>query len=146
VNARFWSLPLAVLLLAGCATQSTIESRRLERQEVYASLTPEQKALVDQGQIKIGMPADAVFIAWGPPSETLESEDPNNGRITTWRYFGSWLQETRYWAYRETNRGDSDMALERYLMSDYNPRDYVRAELYIKDGKVLSWRTLPRPQ
>ncbi len=91
------------------------------------------------------MPADAVYIAWGAPSEALESEDAQNGRVTTWRYYGSWMQETRYWAYREVSRGGPDLALERYLMSDYNPRDYVRAEILIKDGAVLSWRTLPRP-
>jgi hypothetical protein len=90
------------------------------------------------------MPSDAVYIAWGPPSEVLESEDPS-GHITTWRYMGSWLQETRYWAYRETSRGSADLALERYLVSDYNPRDYVRAEIAFKDGKVLFWRTLPKP-
>ena len=134
---------LSALLLAGCAT-STIESRRAERISAYHNLAAEEKQLVDSGQIRMGMSSDAVYIAWGPPSEVLESEDAS-GHVTTWRYYGSWMQESRYWAYRETTRGGNDLYLERYLVSDYQPRDYVRAEINFKDGKVLSWRTLPRP-
>ena len=139
------ALLLISLFLVGCATTSTIESRRAEKLGAYQSLAPEERQLVDQGQIKMGMSADAVYIAWGPPSEVLESEDPGAGRITSWRFYGSWMQESRYWAYRETSRGGNDLYLERYLVTDYHPRDYVRAEISFKDGKVLSWRTLPRP-
>jgi hypothetical protein len=131
------------IVFTGCAT-STIETRRVEKLSAYQNLSPEERQLVDQGQIKIGMSLDAVYIAWGPPSEVLESEDPS-GHITSWRYYGSWMQENRYWAYRETRRGHSDLYLERYLVSDYQPRDYVRAEINFKDGQVLSWRTLPKP-
>ena len=130
---------------AGCATPSTIDSRRAEKLNAYSALAPEERQLVDQGQIKMGMTSDGVYIAWGPPSEVLESEDPQQGRISTWRYYGSWMQESRYWAYRETSRGGRDLYLERYLVSDYQPRDYVRAEINFKNGRVLSWRTLPRP-
>ena len=134
------------LLLAGCATKSTIETRKVERLSAYEALPADQKAMVDAGQIRIGMPADAVYMAWGKPNEILESEDPQQGHLVFWRYFGSWLQENRYWAYREVNRGPrGGIYFERYLTSDYNPRDYVRSEIVLKDGKVLSWRTLPRP-
>lgn len=145
---RSLGLPLSLalsLLVAGCATPSTIESRRSERLSVYSSLAPDEQRLVDEGQIKMGMSSDAVYIAWGPPSEVLQSESAPQGRITTWRYYGSWMQESRYWAYRETSRGGNDLYLERYLVSDYQPRDYVRAEINFQDGRVLSWRTLPRP-
>ena len=134
-----------LLCFIGCGTPSTIDARRTEKQSAYGTLAPEEKELVDQGQIKMGMSADAVYIAWGKPAEVLESEDPQSGHITTWQYHGSWLQESRYWAYRETRRGGDDLYLERYLVSDYQPRDYVRAEITFKDGRVLSWRTLPRP-
>jgi hypothetical protein len=133
------------LILCACSTPSTIESRRGEKQSAYSTLGPEEQALVDQGQIKMGMTTDAVYIAWGKPAQVLESEDPQRGRITTWQYQGSWMQENRYWAYRETRRGGADLYLERYLVSDYQPRDYVRAEITFKDGRVLAWRTLPQP-
>jgi hypothetical protein len=135
---------VTAILLAGCAATSTIETRRAEKISAYHNLSPDERQLVDSGQIKVGMSADAVYIAWGPPSEVLESEDAN-GRVTTWRYYGSWMQEDRYWAYRETRRGHADLYLERYLVSDYQPRDYVRSEIYFKEGQVNSWRTLPKP-
>ena len=135
---------LTLFIITACKT-STIESRRLEKMSAYNQLSPEEKQLVDQGQIKIGMTADAVYIAWGPPAEVLQEETPQQGRISVWRYYGTWMQETRYWAYRETKRPDNDLYLERYLISDYNPRDYVRAEIIVKGGKVATWRTLPRP-
>ena len=136
---------LVLVLLAGCAANSTIESRRIEKSSAYEALSSDQKAMVDTGQVRVGMSLDAVYIAWGKPSETLESEDAA-GHLTTWRYYGSFLQENRYWAYREVNgRGRGDAFLERYLTSDYSSRDYVRSEIVFKDNKVLSWRTLPRP-
>lgn len=137
--------PLLILVfLAGCAT-STIETRRQEKFSAYDSLPADQKAMVDSGQIRAGMSMDAVYIAWGKPSEALESEDPQQGHLTIWHYYGSVLQENRYWAYREVGRGRPGAYLERYLTSDYTPRDYVRSEIVFKEGMVLSWRTLPRP-
>ena len=134
---------LGLLLVAGCAT-STIESRRKERSAAYNALTPEEKELVDKGQIKVGMSQEAVYIAWGPPAEILNSQSGNSGLQTTWLYLGTTMQETRYWTFREVPaRGH--LFLERYLDRDYDPRDYVRAEIVFVDGKVASWRTLPRP-
>jgi hypothetical protein len=137
---------ILIFFLAGCATKSTVEARRQERLSAYEALPPDQKGMVDVGQVRVGMSTDAVYIAWGKPSEILESEDPQQGHLVFWRYYGSTLQETRYWAYREVNRGRrGGLYLERYLTSDYSPRDYVRSEIVFKDGKVISWRTLPKP-
>src|SRR5947208_2276670 len=86
---------LSAALFTGCAT-STIQSRKQERAATYANLAPEMKTLVDQGQIKVGMPMDAVYIAWGPPGDILQSEN-QGGKTTTWLYYGSSLQETRVW-------------------------------------------------
>jgi hypothetical protein len=132
----------AVLFLVSCAT-SNVESRKQERWSAYTALPPEQQALVDEGQIKVGMNADAVFIAWGQPAQILESETAQ-GRITTWVYQGQWMEETRYWTFREISRADG-VFLERHLESDYQPRRYVSAEIVFENGVVKSWRTLPRP-
>ncbi len=125
-------LLLALALLTGCAT-SSIESRRRERASGYASLTPEMKTLVDQGQIRRGMTQDAVYIAWGKPSQMLQQED-QRGLVVFWLYHGGWLEETRYWTYHS-----------RAPVTDYQPRTYVSAEITFLNGVVDSWRTLPKP-
>ena len=130
------------MVLTGCAT-STIESRRQERLAAYQGLSPELKTLVDKGQIKIGMSQDAVYISWGSPSDVLQSETAE-GALTTWQFHGAWMQETRFWTYREVTK-DNTTFLERYLERDYNPRDYVKAEIIFLNGVVKQWKTLPRP-
>jgi len=130
------------MLLAGCAT-STVQSRLQERSAAFNGLSPEQQQLVRQGEIKIGMPEDAVYIAMGPPADVVESES-QNGRVKTWIYYGQTVEETRYWTFERTSRGDSAFP-ERRLESDYFPRSYVRAEIDFVDGKVARWRTLPKP-
>ena len=127
----FVRLVLASLWLAGCATSSTLDSRKQERAAAYASLPAELKTLVDQGQIKVGMSVDAVYIAWGAPAEVLHSEDQSGG-ATVWVYYGGWMEETRYWS-------------PRHLLRDYQPRTFVRAEVVFVNGVVKSWRTLPQP-
>ena len=139
---RIFLVLAAAALWSGCET-STIESRKAERSSAYAALPADQKALVDQGNIQIGMSQDAVFIAWGAPAQTLESES-SEGRFTTWIYEGQWMEESRYWTYREISR-DNTTQLERHLETDYFPRSYVRAEITFANGVVSRWRTLPRP-
>jgi hypothetical protein len=119
-------------LLAACATATTLETRKQDRSAAYAALSEEQRALVEEGKIKTGMSPDAVYIAWGPPSEVLESESAE-GHMTVWIYYGQWVEEHRYW-------------IGRRLESDYQARNYVQAEVVFQNGVVTSWRTLPKPQ
>ena len=140
--SRLFIILVAGLLLAGCAT-STVESRKKERAAAYAALPPDVKSFVDNGQIKVGLSEDAVYIAWGQPAEILHSES-GNAAESTWLYYGGWMEETRYWTYREAGRG-RDIYLERYLDRDYQPRTYVSAEIVFVNGQVTRWRTLPRP-
>jgi len=131
-----------VFLLSGCATHKTPEVRKQERAAAYASLSPEFQSLVDQGQIKVGMPMDAVYIAWGKPSQAAQGES-TQGPLTTWLYYGTTFEEYRYWGsrpYASPYYGPSP-TLER----DYVPRQYVRAEVTFAHGVVSSWRTFPRP-
>jgi len=136
-------LLIGCLLLVGCAT-STVETRKKERQVAYNALTPEEKELVDKGQIQTGMSQDAVYIAWGPPAQILQNQAGANGVQTVWLYEGTTMQETRYWTFRQVP-SKGHVFLERYLDRDYDPLDYVRAEIVFVGGKVASWRTLPRP-
>ena len=121
---------LLALLVIGCATNN-VESRKHERAAAYSNLSPEMKALVDQNRIKVGMPMDAVYIAWGKPAEVLEHESQEGGS-TTWLYYGGFMEESRYWG-------------RRYPYHDYQPRTYVSAEVVFVNGVVASWRNLPQP-
>lgn len=141
---RFLVLACAGLLLAGCASKPSPAQRRTERAAAYAALPPETRALVDQGQIRVGMSTDAVYIAWGDPAEILHREDAR-GMVTTWLYEGGWMEETRCWSYRQVGSG-GDLALERYLTSDYQPRTYIRAQLSFVNGLLKEWSTRPMPR
>ncbi len=135
-------LLLAPLFLLACKT-ATVESRKQERLAAYNALSDDQKQIVDKGQIKIGMNEDAVYIAWGQPSQILQSET-EAGRTTVWIYHGTTMEETRFWTYREIAR-DGTTFLERYVDRDYYPREFINAEIYFQNGKVIRWQTLPRP-
>ena len=86
-------LLLASLLLTGCAT-ITLQTRKQERDAAYSQLPPDQKAAVDSGQITVGMSMDAVYIAWGKPSQVLVAES-SKGSTVTWLYQATYLQEYR---------------------------------------------------
>lgn len=129
-------------LLCGCA-RSTLESRKQERYGSYTALAPEAKSLVDQGQIKVGMPMDAVYIAWGKPSQAVSSEGPE-GAFTTWIYQSTALEPYTYWVVRpyvHSRYGYGDP----YLAHDYYVRTYVSAEVVFQDGKVKRWSLFPSP-
>jgi hypothetical protein len=131
---------LVALIVAGCAT-SSVQSRRQERLSAYSALSPELKALVDQGRIQVGMPMDAVYIAWGKPAQVLRSETPA-GAQTVWLYEGAWLETGPAWAHRTTGRTGG---IQPVVVQDYYARSYVSAEIIFVDGKVFQWRTLPQP-
>ena len=120
---------IAAALVTGCA--ATIESRKKERAAAYTQFSPEIRQLVDAGQIKVGMSPDAVYIAWGPPAQVLQSEN-EGGAATIWVYEGGWMEEHRYWTRRQ---------MQRY----YEPRTYARAEVVFVNNRVKEWRTLPQP-
>ncbi len=122
---------LVGLLLAGCATTQTVESRKQERYAAYQALSPELKAAVDQGQVKSGMSMDAVYIAWGKPSQVVSGGNAA-GETTTWIYQGGYVQETRFWGYSR-------------LHYAYTPLTYVRAQVIFVNGLAKEWQTFPEP-
>jgi len=137
---------LGVTFLCGCA--STIEDRRKERLTAYSALPAETQSLVDTGRIKVGMPKDAVYIAWGKPDQVIQSES-EQGQSETWIYHGSVLRPYYYWDYGPyygwgPYRGYYYSVLP-YLETDWYPQYYVSAEVHFENGVVKHWRSLPRP-
>ena len=136
-------LALACLVLTSCA-RSTIESRKQERYAAYSALNPDFKTKVDRGQIDVGMPQDAVYIAWGKPSQTVTAED-TQGRKVTWIYMGTRLESYHYWtsgpSYGYYHRGYGYYG-GPYLAHGYYPKDYLSAEVLFEQEAVKSWRRL----
>jgi hypothetical protein len=138
---------MAVLLACGgmgCAAKSTIETRKTERAAAFAGLPVEQQRLVDQGLIQVGMSEDAVYMAWGKPEQALRSGDAT-GETVTWLYHGTTTDEYVYWRYYEVPRPGGRGYLTRHMDREIDVREYVSAELVFRNGKLESWRMLPRP-
>jgi len=83
---KFIFLSLAFLLgVVSCAPPPTPSSRIGQNFDKFSKLSLEQKKLVRRGEIEQGMPTDAVFIAWGSPSDIFQfSRDQQKGQ--RWDY------------------------------------------------------------
>jgi hypothetical protein len=146
-------LLLLAAFLCGCA--STIEDRRKERLAAYSQLPAETQSLIDEGQIKVGMPKDAVYIAWGKPDQVITSES-DQGRSEIWLYHGSVLRPYHYWSYGPGFYGwgpwhggyggyyHYNYGLP-YLETDWYPQYYVSSEVQFENDHVKHWRSLPHP-
>ena len=147
MKASFICFLLAASLM-GCATRSTIPERMEERRAAYDALPAEQRALVDQGHIKIGMSTNAVYVAWGSPSQVLNSES-SSGTTTTWIYSGTGWQQRGYWTYH--NYGYVYGGRHGYVHPlptydyDYIPYRYTAAEVVFEKGVVKSWKHVTPP-
>lgn len=132
---------MAAVLATGCATNK-LESRKKQRASAYASFSPEIKQAVDQGRITVGMPEQAVYIAWGKPAQVLQHAN-EQGAYTVWLYEGAFLEQTPYWAHRWAGGRHND--IEPYATMTYMPHAYPSAEVIFVNGVVKQWRTLPKP-
>lgn len=135
--------PVFLLLLANGCTTSTIESRRELYKEDYAALSPEHQALVDQGQVRVGMSEEAVRIAWGDPHQVLRGED-ELGPNETWQYHSVTLEPRNAWAYSTFWPMDGPPILTRQWVTNWEPQYHETAEVIFRKKKVSEWHTLTR--
>src|SRR4051812_18453266 len=82
VRASTLGLATAAIVLNSCSTPQT---RISEHPDLYQSLSPEDQALVNQGQIRIGMSRPAVWLTWGSPDRTIIG-NMGRGTTETWVY------------------------------------------------------------
>ena len=75
-------LATGALILTSC---STPETRISEHPDLSQNLSPRDRALVSQGQIRTGMPRTAVWLAWGSPDRKIIG-NMGAGRRETWVY------------------------------------------------------------
>ena len=68
-------LPASALAVAAGAlflnSCSTSQTRISEHPDLYQSISLKEQALVNQGQIRIGMSRPAVWLAWGSPDRRI---------------------------------------------------------------------------
>jgi len=82
LRASTHAIATATLLLSSCSTPQT---RISENPNLYQSLSPKDQALVNQGQIRMGMSRSAVWLAWGSPDRKIVG-NMGGGTTETWLY------------------------------------------------------------
>src|SRR5437762_6573601 len=101
MNGRFFfkALPFAAaaaaVALTGC---STTESRISDHPEIYQSLSPRDQDLVSHGQIRVGMPQSAVWLAWGSADQKAAGA-MRGGSTETWVYTQTTTYPYPYYGY-----------------------------------------------
>lgn len=77
----------AAIVMVSCAP-STPQTRIQQSPQMFARLSDKHKSLVERGQITRGMEPDAVYLAWGQPSNTMMGS--HKGRESErWDYTGT---------------------------------------------------------
>jgi hypothetical protein len=124
------ALVLALLaLLAGCANPG---ARIKDNPAAFSGLPPEQQALVQKGEIGLGMPEAAVELALGRPDRVTEHTDASG--------------LTRIWHYTDVEYADNPGFYRRqYLYDPFLYPGYFapaietdRVRVVFKDGKVTA--------
>lgn len=128
------------LILAGCQS-SGFARRKAERIEAYNSLDAEARASVGRGEIRAGMDTNAVFIAWGKPTEVrtvVASADAD----MVWDYYKPFTREHPRWVPRYDRDG-------YYSTFDYQPvmtsHSYLARMVVFKGGRVVRWQSFSPP-
>jgi hypothetical protein len=133
-----WALALlgvGLTLSCGCATPS-IEARRADRAEAYAAFSPEARALVDAGQITQGMDTNAVFIAWGRPTNVTVGGGDEVNRID-WYYYRNSLRASPAYYWRQDGYG----FVAEEVPGHTTVIRYLARKVVFHDGRVTRFQT-----
>jgi len=127
---------LAVLLASGCATNS-IARRKQERLDAYSNLPASHQVAVEQGRLLEGMTTNAVYIAWGKPSETS-----SEGTTIKWLYHEKEYEEQKHTTIAVGPRVYGIPEETRTLYS----RSVLRKSVTFDQGLVREWTWTPPRQ
>ncbi len=136
-------LSLGVSLLASCS--STPATRAQQRPAALAALPAKQQPTVLAGQITEGMTKDAVWIAWGSPSNISQAGE-NGTKLEIWRYTGLHpIYRPQFGmgygiiphGYGRNRHYHVDPFYNMNYGPDYVP--YTAAVVKFLDGKVKAW-------
>ncbi len=137
----FISLLLALTVLTGC---NTFERRAQKKADVFATLSPETKARLQNKIITVGDSPDMVYIALGAPDEKKVTATAT-GETTAWIYNRYW-QEYRGEAYggflrrtvRDPKTGATSVYFEPVSRPVYADRQEPVMRVFFTDGKVTT--------
>ncbi len=129
----------AALGAAGLAGCSTVSSRISDNPGLFASLPPDQQALVKEGRVSIGMDMATVRLAKGDP-DRVTTRTTARGAMQIWHYIDYENDGViLYSGYYHRWWGLNGWAAYPYYM-DYpsrRPHDYFRVE-FGNDGRAVA--------
>jgi hypothetical protein len=125
---------LGAAWLAGC---STVSSRIQENPGLFASLPPDQQALVQQGKVAVGMDMATVRLAKGDPDH-VTTRTTAQGETQIWHYVNYENNDgiILYSGYYHRWWGLNGWAAYPYYMDyPHHPHDYFRVEF--RNGRAF---------
>ena len=130
--ALTFGIAAGTLIFTGCATT---EARISQHPEIYHRLSSRDQSLVSQGQIRLGMITDAVWLAWGTPDQKIPA-NVGDSHDETWVYL-------RY----ETPPSYGGPYYYGPLDWSYIPPKFVYPSrgVTFSNGRVVFYRYLPSP-
>jgi len=130
--ALTFGIAAGTLIFTGCATT---EARISQHPEIYHRLSSRDQSLVSQGQIRLGMITDAVWLAWGTPDQKIPA-NVGDSHDETWVYL-------RY----ETPPSYGGPYYYGPFDSSYIPPKFVYPSrgVTFSNGRVVFYRYLPSP-
>ncbi len=155
----------ALSLTFGFTGCTTVETRISEKQATFRRLSPADQALVQQGKIHEGLPMDAVYIAWGPPSQRIPGRY-RGSMVDTWVYdataagdyagpfsygygYGHGVGYGLYGGYgRRFRHGPYfyDPFFDPYFYNHANIVRYPERTVSFENGRVIAFQFLPAPR
>lgn len=133
------SLLLALTLLSGC---NTFERRAQKKADVFATLSPETKARLENRAIQVGDSFDMVYIALGEPDEKRQTTTAKDQKVT-WIYNQYWQEYQgeasggfRRVAVRDKLTGTYSYYYEPVSRPVYTQRQQAYLRVVFTDGKV----------
>lgn len=137
----FLLVPLA-LLLAACLSAQELRNRRAqEHPEWLASIPPADQARIMNGQIAIGDPSGAVWIALGQPSHTAVTATAEATNVV-WNYTEteSYVVGTQTFVSCETvhhHHGDEVVPVV-HSVDQYADREVLRVSVSFANDRVVA--------
>ena len=130
--ALTFGIAAGTLIFTGCATT---EARISQHPEIYHRLSSRDQSLVSQGQIRLGMITDAVWLAWGTPDQKIPA-NVGDSHGETWVYL-------RY----ETPASYGGPYYYGPFDWSYIPPKFVDPSrgVTFSNGRVVFYRYLPSP-